>query len=83
MISVESPIAWPSISSTGKVWLAPRVSHIEAGDVQARNRDGAAVVGDFLVVERPARLLAEVRDGDVPEGGAGVAHCVHDGSVPA
>jgi hypothetical protein len=31
MISLESPIARPSISSTGKVWLEPPVSSIEAG----------------------------------------------------
>ena len=31
MISLESPIERPSISSTGKVWLAPPVSSIEAG----------------------------------------------------
>src|SRR5204863_95846 len=36
------------------------------GDVRAWHR-GAQAIRDRLVVERPARLLAVVRDGDVPQ----------------
>ena len=53
---------------------SPRVSQKRDRDVHPRQRR-AADVRDPLVVQRPARLLAEVRDVDLPESRFAVAHC--------
>src|SRR5207244_4511619 len=43
----------------------------ELGLRQARVEERAAYVGDALPVERPARLLVEVREAELPEDGRG------------
>jgi hypothetical protein len=52
-------------------------------DVGAGDGDGAADVRHPLVVERPAHLLAVVRDVDVPESGFRIAHCALGCAVEA
>ena len=46
--------------------------HVGAGDGRV------AAMLDFLPGQRPARLLAVVRDVDLPEGGEGVTHSLND-----
>ena len=82
MIALESPMLRPSSERIGKVFCSPRVSQRATG-MWAPGSGRLAPVLDFLVGERPARLLAEVRDLDLPEGGEGVAHCVRISAVAA
>ena len=49
----------------------------------AAGRRRAPLVLDALVGQGPARLLAVVRDGDVPEGGEAAAHCLIPAALPA
>ena len=65
IIRVESPIRVPSISITGSVEVPPR--SMRARTSCSPRKDGPSLMRNPLVIQRPAGLLVEMRDVEVPE----------------